>query len=385
MLRKKIIYVIATFGHGQGGHFRDLREISADQSQSADCLIINVGPYRSSVLEEGPVRVENIDTGSYSLFQILKKLRSIAAVERPDIINVYDLRVYVFARILKGFSPVPLVITKCGGGNPRWFYPASEGLVVFSRENQEFFSERHVQANGPILFCPNRVKAPRQDEDLIAEIAASVENKAVRIVLIGRLTEAYRATMLAAIDLNKRLNADGHACHLFIIGVPESSGVVKQIQDCADEHITVLTESRYTQDAGKLIDLAEISISAGRGLMEAAALGKVLITSIANTSMPTLVDDTTFEDLFRTNFSPRNALFDSDEDERYDLIATAVRSSSARAAYSSQSQAFFKTHFDVDRVAEQYDRFYEVVPRRRSMSVMSLLWGVYVYYRTRSN
>ena len=76
------------------------------------------------------------------------------------------------------------------------------------------------------------------------------------------------------------------------------------------------------------------------------------------------------------------AFADSDEDERYDLIATAVKSSSARAAYSDQSRAFFKEYFDVNGVAEQYDRFYETVPQRRSMSIMSLLWGAYVYYRS---
>lgn len=375
MPRKKIIYVIATFGHGQGGHFRDLREISADQSRTADCLIVNIGPKLSSVLEGGPVRLENIDTGSHSFFQVIQKLRAIAAVERPDIVNVYDMRVYVFARILKGRAPVPLIITKCGGGNPRRFYPASDALVVFSRENQAYFSERRRQTNGPIFFCPNRVKAPIQDKDLIAEVTASVGIKTVGIILIGRLTEAYRATMLAAIDLNKRLNADGNACHLFIIGVPESEDVVAQIESRADEHITLLTDTRYTQNAAKLLDLAEISISAGRGLMEAAALGKVLITTIGNASMPSLVSETTFEELFRTNFSPRNTLAESDEDARYDLIATAVKSSTARAAYSEQSRAFFKEYFDVNGVAELYDRFYDTVPQRRSMSLMSLLWA----------
>jgi glycosyltransferase involved in cell wall biosynthesis len=383
MPRKKIIYVIATFGHGQGGHFRDLREISADQSRSADCLVVNIGPQRSSVLEGGPVRVETLDTGSHSMFQVIQKLRAIAAVVRPDIINVYDMRVYVFARLLKGRAPVPLVITKCGGGTPRWFYPASDALVVFSRENQTFFSGRRRQRNGPIFFCPNRVKAPIQDKDLIAEVAASVETKSVGVILIGRLTEAYRATILTAIGLNKRLNADGKACHLFIVGVPEAEDVVAQIKSCADEHITLLTDACYTENAAKLIDLAEISISAGLGLMEAAALGKVLITTIGNASMPSLVNATTFEELFRTNFSPRNALADNDEDARYNLIATVVQSSVVRMAYSEQSQAFFKDYFDVNGVAELYDRFYETLPQRRSMSLMSLLWGAYVYYRSR--
>lgn len=384
MSRKKIIYVIGTFGHGQGGHFRDLREIASDQSRTADCLILNIGPFRSSVLEETIVRVENIDTNASSFFQTIQKVRKIFVAERPDIINLFDLRVYFFARVLKALSPVPLIITKCGGENPRRFFPASDGLVVFSRENLDYFSALSVRRNGALLFLPNRVTIPTQNEQLIAEIRKSARTGGVDFVLIGRLTRVYESTMLGAIDLVNRLNSEGCECNLFIIGVPEDAGVVEALEYRASKSVILLTDERYTKDAAQLLDLAEISISSGRGLMEAAALGKVLLTTVKGESIQSLVADDTFEELFKTNFSPRNALASSDPEHRYELIASAVRSPELRAEYSRQAFRYFQRYFDVNGVAEKYDKFFDGLRRRRSLSPVSFLWGALAYFRSRS-
>lgn len=120
----KVCYLITTLGHGRGGHFYDLRTTAEALSRRLECVILNVGVCASPVIDSASVRSHNVWCNG---FDVLRQSSRILAREGADVIHAFDARVVFLAGALSAMHRKPLVLTKCGGPNPKWYYPPVGG------------------------------------------------------------------------------------------------------------------------------------------------------------------------------------------------------------------------------------------------------------------
>src|SRR5690606_35278967 len=75
----------------------------------------------------------------------------------PDILHCFDERAYNLLKILAISRKYKYVVNKCGGPNPSSF-PKVENLVLFSRENETWFSSKREFSKTLMYLIPNRVE-----------------------------------------------------------------------------------------------------------------------------------------------------------------------------------------------------------------------------------
>ena len=375
--RIKICFVIATLGHGRGGHFWDMKVIVEALSKHIECVIVNIGPYTSPVIESIPVNVHNIRFTGLNLADSVRRLLDILKRERVDGLNVFDLRVFGLVYMASSIAKKPLIITKCGGPNPGRFFPVVDYLVVFSKENLDFFQGNARYTTTDIRFLPNRAtkiaSAPARIEKLRSRLAPDKKT----FLIIARFCEHYKKNMMQGVNLIRRLNAEGRPSQLLIIGTQDDQAVVDAVAQYRDHGVIVVNEDEFTLDASELIDVADFVIAAGRGFMEAASRGKPLLTSLEDSSFPVLVTEETFPVVFATNFSPRNRIESLSIEGNHEKIARAVDDDDYRAELSELAAGLFRKYFDVNGVVDDYQDLFRTMHYEKRFSMLTLLHAIY--------
>jgi glycosyltransferase involved in cell wall biosynthesis len=120
-----------------------------------------------------------------------------------------------------------------------------------------------------------------------------------------------------------------------------------------------LTQNKYTQEASKMLYLADAVIGTGRGLMEAASLKKPLLGINSRGSVPCIIDADTFFDAFKTNFSERNTFNDKHIDNDFDKITKMIGNVDYYNELSNFSDSVFSKYFDIEQSADLYLNFYK--------------------------
>jgi len=123
-----------------------------------------------------------------------------------------------------------------------------------------------------------------------------------------------------------------------------------------------------------MLPLADAVVGTGRGLMEAASFGKVLMTPWAGGPHPALVTRNNFQEFMNTNFSPRNRADGLNPATNFEMIRTAL----SEAIYRDEQQRFsrwlFEKHFDVRAaVPALLSIYWEAVHSRESRQLSDRL------------
>ncbi|MRH99158.1 hypothetical protein GH721_01315 [Kriegella sp. EG-1] len=101
-----------------------------------------------------PNFLERLNFNGISIVNFNTKLTRIIKSYKPDIVHFFDSTSYNLIRPFLS-NNIKIVVNKCGGPNPKNF-PKVDNLVLFSKENKEWFSKRNKYKATNIFLIPNR-------------------------------------------------------------------------------------------------------------------------------------------------------------------------------------------------------------------------------------
>lgn len=298
----KVIYFITASEFGRGGHYYSLLKTANEIGEHEEVTIISIGIKRSPVLEQSRVKYIHIDYTS--IFKTLVNVLRVIENENANILHAFDSQAFFYANCASIFNKIPLVLTRCGGENPK-YYPYNKELIVYTIENHDFFRKNIRFKNTNLSLIANRVEREVQDYKKINKIKKYLKPSVPTVLRIARISNAYKKSILQSIYLIKILNERNIAAQLVIVGYIQDQQVFNELVKHASDKVYFFTETEFTINASSLIDVADFVVGTGRGFMEAALLGKIMLVPTANTNIPILVRQDKVLEIFRVNFSPR--------------------------------------------------------------------------------
>lgn len=363
MSKKNVLYGVSNFGGDMGGHLRSLKSILQEMTAN-DQVNIYLVLFSLKTPKEGIYNfptphfhiITNDLTGLSCIRRMRKDLHQLFAAERFDVIHAFDSNAFYFLRSLSDAKKVPIVLTKCGGPPaPKWKYPACRHITLFSVEDMVNFKSQARFRETNLHLIPNRVKAPVQDQQLIAQLKEKY-NGGFDFLRISRFAKLHEHSLMQSIDLVKYLRAQGIHKRLLILGGVEDQEVYNRVEAALVDGIHLETGDAFCKEASKIIEVSDVVIGSGRGLMEAAALGKILLAPNKNLALPVLVEEKSFEPLFHHNFSGRTR-FDGQyaTENEHNLLELARGNKERFAGFSRQ---MFADHFDIKNGIPKYMSVY---------------------------
>lgn len=301
----KIVYVIYNIKLGKGGHFHSLLETASKVREKENVAVISLGKYQSPVLEKLGEDYYHIKSNTVffmilEIYKLIKKLK-------PDILNAFDAQSFFFVRLISNFIRIPVVLTRCGGPNPRNYYPFCKNMVLFSEENRSFFASNNKFSSSNFHVIPNRVPASsyKQDYHCIELIKNKLRPDSLVFLRIARISLAYESSILQSINLVRTLADKGIDAQLVVVGVIEDQLIYSRLKQKSCENIYFFTQDNFTLNSSKLIDVADVVIGTGRSFMEAALRNKIMMVPTSNLDIPDLIDLRNVKRAFSVNFSQR--------------------------------------------------------------------------------
>lgn len=368
----KVLFLVATKGHGRGGHFYSLKTTVEQMAQDTKVAVLNIGTQSSPVIDGLGDMLTFLECRGLlgTLSRAISHIQSL----KPDVIHAFDFESFFFARIASWATKIPLVLTKCGGPNPTRYYPAVESLVLYSAENETFFKEQKKYASTRTHLIPNRVSIPKQDAVRIAALKAFLKPNLPVFLRIARISKAYRNSLLQTINLVKRLNADGLRVQLLIVGTVQDKEVLEELLAHADETTRLITEDRFTANASELIDIADFVVGTGRGFVEAALLGKAMLSPNSNLDIPVAATEKNIDAIASLNFSERPAVSAS-AGEAFGDIVKILDDKHNRTKTAQFTKQYAIDNFLADRISEKYLPVYQEARCARMRPVDLLIHG----------
>lgn len=327
---------------GYGGHYYSLKTLIDALPATTMWHVVLIGGLRSPLFHEDDPKVDYIDFNGSNLGTASVRVCEVIRSFQPDVIHSFDAGSFLFARYAAMKLKTGVVLTKCGGPNPKWYYPASKHLITYSRENQEHFEKRRRRSHRSTYFMPARVVRVEPDFTRVAALREMHDKNGTTIMRIGRICRQYERGLLQMIKLIKRLRRDGIGAHGIIIGTVQDMSTYKKVMEAGGSVVSVYTEDEFTRKASQLYPVADAVIGTGRSLMEASAFGKFLMSPMSIGDIPVAVTEGNFMDLERTNYSNRNSLANYDEEANYNVIRRVLTDREAM----SDAQLFSKRLFD---------------------------------------
>jgi glycosyltransferase involved in cell wall biosynthesis len=152
--------------------------------------------------------------------------------------------------------------------------------------------------------------------------------------------------------------------------------------------MVILTESKFTNEASKMLYLADAVIGTGRGLMEAASLGKPLLAIDKNGEIPVLLNKINFDDAFKTNFSERNVFPKLDNSNNIKSITQIINDTLSYNENSSFVLQSFEKYFSLEKAKEAYPSAYnksKTGKRKLIADLPFILRSILSFYRSYLN
>jgi hypothetical protein len=299
-----------TFNKGVGGHyFSMLSLLDMEVFNGAD--ILEIGYNKSPILSN----LKSYKFINFSFFKCIWALRELkSTLLNRESINVFCFDVYSYSLIRmllsKKSNNITITLVKCGGPNPSLYYPKTDNLICFSKENYDFF--RKKSPTSLVSLIPNRVSR----EKLLAsqdKVQVFEELIGLKILCIARIGNEYKNKFLLANELKNSILNLGDKCTLICIGSIDDSYVFSELYNTIETNVLWLTESKYTNSASNYINAVDIVIGTGRGAVESLFLNKVTFTPANNSSRLVNINDSNFSELVSNNFSGRTSITSSDE------------------------------------------------------------------------
>lgn len=356
----KVCYVISCMklNTGLGGHYHSLKATAEALSKEVSVLIIIVGNNPCPTIEQSGLPYERIPV-TYNIIGGIKHLIKSLKAFKPDVLHSFDNKADFFARSASNYLKIPKINTKCGGASPNKYYPDQKNLIIYSREDFGYFSKNEKFKDSNVYLIPNRVVEIIDDEERIKDVKKNTKHKTV-FLRISRIGDYYKKSLIQAINLIKWLTAEGSDAELIILGKIESEAIYNELKEYASgERVTFVTDPRFTSNASQLIGVSDAVIGTGRGIMEAASKGKILLTPLKGSKYPVLVTGENFDELFHYNFSERNKVTDYDEAKNLSLVKEIIGTDALLKDHSKFIKQIYTDNFSIDSKIDTYLNIYK--------------------------
>lgn len=339
---------------GVGGHYFSLSAVANEIiSDSNEAFVVNIGFSESPVLNSQlKCDVFNFHdswlTTPKLLMDIIKKLRT----EKFDVIHCFDENSYFFGRLVAKYFDVQIVLTKCGGPDPKYYFPHCGLTTIFSNENKEYFD----RTGREVTLIANRVRA----EDLSScqnyfdnRVSSRIEGKV--ILCISRISKSYEKKIKQSISFSLKLTEHGVSNTLVIIGIVEDKDVFDRLKKAEDNTTVIfLTENEYTTKASNYIANADLVVGTGRGFMEASLQKKLMLCPDNIYNQLTFIDINNVNGFFEYNFSGRFA----NNDDNIGHLLECMNNDKILDRYYSEIKGFANSEFLLSYGIDKYKRLY---------------------------
>lgn len=369
--RLKIAFIISSFSHGKGGHYYSLRITAESLRCAIDPIIICTGTTPSPVIDGAACQVYNVLEKSLDPGRTVKRIRRILRDEQPDVIHAFDMASLFFARLVAQRERLPLLATKTAGPDPIKFWPQVPNMVLYSEENRRWFEAHPAFSTTHFFMMPARAMPVQADEQRIAALRAKLPNRdGLCLMRIARINERYKQGFLQAIRLTETLNLQDIPATLVLVGAVENPQVLEELQQHAGPQVIFMTGETDTLNAAALLPVADIVIGNGRSIMEAASLGKVLMTPAPGQELPLLIDAQNFTHCFDHNFELRSS---SGMTGVSNETVPKLGNPDWRRTYATYSHSLFTDHFDIRAKTDEYLRIYTSLSYKKNRHPLNLL------------
>lgn len=376
----KILFVIANYGQGSGGHYHSLNHISKALGKGVSVNILSIGSKESPLLIKNPFFTRHLYFSKLSqYFSFKNELSSFLNEVKPDVCHFFDTESLNSILLVNSLKKIPVVLNKCGGPNPmrnRWQFV--NNLILFSKENFDFFqSRKHLYEKMNVHLIPSRVKSVTIDNNF--NHPEKRENAVITFVRVSRLGGAYEKTLLDSFNLIENLVNDAFKVRLIVVGRIQDKGRFELLKNNAVERklpVTFITDKRATQGASFLY-LADFIIGTGRSLMEGLSANKPCLVPAQNSNLPVLLTKENFNSLFSTNFSERGVL-NSGKEEAYVLLKKSIKQKAVYKSLSEFSKEVFDSNFDIALAKTKYENVYHKAISTHSKTSLRLKNKMYL-------
>lgn len=357
MEKLKILYVInSSHKKAGGGHFYSLQTLTDSLTPFVDFKILNVGLVHADALKKN-VSSDFIKITKLNFFFQIPHIIHYVKTYNPNIIHCFDTGSVSIMRTVNIFIKKPLIFSKCGGINGGRFIQDADAYINFSEENSDHF--RKYKKNDKTIFTlPNRANLIKSDLLRINELRINygISSDEKIIIRISRFHELHERSIMQALELLKLIIDSNFSkkYKLLLIGMPQSPDVIERVKKAAEGYpVQIITEQKFTNRASELLDMADIIVGTGRGVMEAASLNKILFAPVQNSVYPAPVNEENLSSMMYYNFSERN--------KRGQVTSTEILNHLEKdeEIIKLYSGRIFSKYFDIDAVVNDYLKIYK--------------------------
>ena len=360
----KILYVVSninTASQGIGGHYYSMLATSEALAKQNEVTILNIGTEESLALKAAKDKVVNIVDENLSTIKLLFRLIKFLKSNHFDTIHTFDDLAYFYVRVANISVKAPVVLTKCGGVNPR-YYPFCKNVIHYSQENYKYFAAKKKFAKTKNYFIPNRVNPFRQDKERIASLSEKYRLNEYDVIFtrISRVGTTYEKSLKQLICLAESCKLENMSTCVLIIGAVVDQDVLKRLKGYSNTlKIFIESDPYYTSNAKELIDVGDVFLGTGRSFMEAALCKKIMFAPLKAHDYPVLVDEKNFMRLFETNFSERGNVSDFDPDSQQVRLRKLFNDQKALSNHKDKLFPFYRENFSLDSKLEVYNDIYK--------------------------
>ena len=369
----KITYIISTIAsqnNGNGGHYYSLLSTATAIKQIHEVKVINIGTQKSFALQNSNLDIINITDSKLSNYKLLKDLYKTIKNEQTDVLHAFDSLGYFYARIISVVLNIPLILTKCGGSNPKYYYPFCKNFINYSIENVEFFKAKNKFKTANHYLIPNRISSFDNDETRIKKLKDkyNLESYDHVFLRIARIGYAYKNSIFQLLNLVQECNKGNTKSCILLIGTVEDKSVLEEIKKYETATLFIENDPYFTRNSKELIEIADVVLGTGRSFMEAASKHKIMLAPIIDQKLPVLVNPENFKELFKTNFSERGRLSNFNDEKNLNDLIDLLSSKSQRVAFIDETSNLYDYNFNIEEKLSVYDSIYKELRFNRSIN-----------------
>jgi hypothetical protein len=347
--------------NGNGGHYHSLVTLYKAMLPTNELLIINIGTNQSNTIEKENIKLYNVLSPNLNYKKNKKIISEIIQSEKPDVIHAFDHFALFWARVIGVSFKIPFCVTKCGGRNPKHYFPYVKDIILFSNENHDYFKLKAKFNDCEFYMIPNRVFPFESSKERMLDLESHypVKNYSFKFLRICRIGNAFKNSILQLMSLVERLNKDGFSCCLVIIGVVENQEIYEELVRLSDKNVYFINDERFIKNAKELIGISDFVLGTGRSFMEASSLGKIMMAPIKNSKMPLLIQKDNIKQVMDYNFSERFSMEEYDSEQNYNEIVSILTDSKKKESYMALSKDIFDDYFNIESVISKYELLYK--------------------------
>lgn len=384
----KILFLISINSHGVGGHVNTINQITKELEKSNQIRIVSIGGGNSQILKSNINYYKHIRFRGYELAKVYSEIEKICKVYSPEIIHCFDVEVFSLLKPYFIIKRKNVVLSLCGGKNPKVF-PAVSNLILFSMENFNWFKRRKKYRNTYIKIIPNRIK----EQNLVNQNIYREKYLEFTFVRISRIGRTYKKSIFDSINLINLLLKKGiKDIKLVIIGVIEDIHIFNEISSnelVKNGIVNIITDEDCTNEASKMLYLADAVIGTGRGAIEAASLYKPILLIDSKENIPVLLNDNNYVFAMKRNFSERNIFSKYNSEENVNNIIRLINDERYCINAGQSARKIFDKYYNISEVSKKYNEYYNDIYKKDdyliSDFIFFLLAMIKYYINKKSN